>query len=467
MSYNKGYFLALAPLYAVFGYDARILSYGMPFFYAIDLATLFLLFRRARPGVSLLAFVLVAVMPVLADCLVRTKWHTIAYLPPLALLVFFLPEWDPGLGDLPRQAARWVGLGVFLLSCYLYFGCLLYGGPLALLLFLLWKRHPHRLPLAGGLGAAVAVAAFIVCGRINDIWSGRIGEEWGYLKTLVTREGLAERWRYIRDFYLHVLGGPYLVLYFTGLGVLLARARQGERFALIACVLYLPLWLFQLALEGPNNPDQLNWTMIGTLLVFLTGADTLVRLIRQRVPAGRWLVILLVGAVAWRELDRFPDYLRDYGNEFWTQIRDTKSQAALVLRLIQEDRTGQVRYFLPDRAVPEARGGFDYSLNLDRRDLAEGVARAHYFVDEADLRQKILAGPRRQWVVVYLSTVYPPADAGKDGPDPALGGLLGFRPEWINPYQEIYRNPFLVRKFKIRPEQLLPPGAAAAARSTS
>lgn len=460
-SYNKGYVWALAPLYGMFGYDARILTYAMPIFFAAMLGAMFILYRAAYPRVSFLAYVLISVMAVLCDCLRRTKWHTIAYIPPLAILVFFMPEWRPGMAPRARMAARLAGAGGFALACHLYFGCFLYAGPFLVLVALLgrragWWERGSRAALWGiGAFLALLAAAFAYFWSVNPVWSLRIEGEMDTLAGVLTRDGLMDRWVSLGDYYWRgMLSLPYLVMYLAGLAVLCSRARRRDAFAIVVLVMYGTLWVFQIVLEGVNNPDQLNWSMIPALLVILAGADFLVALVRRWVPWGGTLAFLLVVVVAWREVYRYPDYTRDYANEFWTMMRDPYSETALVLRMVSEDRSGHVRYYLPSPSVPLLDGGFDYDVSLRRPEFAEVFSRVIFFNDEADLRRKILLGPRDKWAVVYLSAMYAPDGIGLDHPDTSTGRYLGMDPEVLVPYWDVYHTGFQVRKFKVRPAQL-------------
>jgi hypothetical protein len=472
-SYNKGYAWALAPLYGMFGYDGRILTYAMPVFFAAFLGSMFILYRAAYPRASFLAYIPISVMAVLCDCLRRTKWHTIAYIPPLAILVFFMPEWRPGLGPRARTAARIAGLAGLALACYLYFGCFLYAGPFLVLATLLggragWWERGRRAALWGiGAFLALLAAAFAHFCSVNPLWSERIHGEMGYLAGVLTREGLMDRWTSFVDYYWGgMLSPPYLVMYLAGLAVLCSRARRRDPFAIVVLVMYGILWGFQLVLEPVNNPDQLNWSMIPALLVILAGADFLVALVRRRVPWGGTLAFLLVLVVAWREIYRYPDYNREYANEFWIQMRDPNSEAALVLRMVSEDRSGQARYYLPSPSVPLLDGGFAYDFILGRPDFAEAISRVIFFNDEADLRRKILLGPRDKWAVVYLSAMYAPDGIGLDHPETSTGRYLDMDPEVVSPYSDVYRSEFVVRKFKVRPAQLLPRVRSGASTNT-
>jgi hypothetical protein len=461
VSYNKGYVWPLMPLYGMFGYDTRILTYAMPVFFAAYLGAMFVLYRKAYPRVSFLAYILVSAMAVLCDCLRRTKWHTIAYLPPLAILVFFMPEWLPGMAPRARAAARLAGAGGLALACYLYFGCFLYAGPFLLLAALLggragwWERG--RRAAVWGIGAFLAIlaAAFVYFWRVNPVWSGRIDGEMDCLAGLLTRDGFMDRWTSLGDYYWRgMLSLPYLVMNLAGLAVLCLRARGRDAFAIVVLVMYGTLWVFQIVLEGVNNPDQLNWTMIPALLVILAGADFLIAVVRTRVPWGGTLAVLLILVVAWREVYRYPDYNREYANEFWAQMRDPSSETALALRMVEEDGSGHATYYMPSPSVPLLDGGFDYEFILGRADFAESLSKVTFFNDEADLRRKILLGPRNKWAVVYLSAMYAPDGIGLDHPETSMGRYLGMDPEVVSPYWDIYREEFVVRKFKVRPAQL-------------
>jgi hypothetical protein len=470
-SYNKGYAWVLAPLYGMFGYDTRILTYAMPVFFAAFLGAMFILYRSAYPRASLLAYVPVSAMALLCDCLRRTKWHTIAYIPPLAILVFFMPEWRPGMAPRARKAARLLGAGGLALSCHLYFGCFLYAGPFLVLSAIFgrragwWKRGGRAALWGVGAFLALLAAAFAHFRSVNSIWSGRIEGEMALLAGALTRDGLMDRWWSLVDYYWRgMLSPPFLVMYLAGLAVLCSRALRRDAFAIVVLVMYGILWVFQIVLEGVGNPDQLNWSMIPALLVILAGADFLVGLVRSRVPWGGTLALLLVIVVAWREVDRYPDYTREYANEFWTMVRDPISETALVLRMVSEDHSGQVRYYLPSPSIPALDGGLDYRFSLGRQDLAEAFSRVTFFNNEADLRRKILLGPRNKWAVVYLSAMYAPDGIGLDHPETSTGRYLGMDPEVLNPYWDVYRNAFLVRKFKVRPAQIEPGAAGKASR---
>jgi hypothetical protein len=109
-------------------------------------------------------------------------------------------------------------------------------------------------------------------------------------------------------------------------------------------------------------------------------------------------------------------------------VRDPKSETALVLRMVSEDRSGQVRYYLPSPSVALLDGGFDYDVSLRRPDFAEAISRVIFFNDEADLRRKILLGPRDKWAVVYLSTMYAPDGIGPTTLRPPRGGTSAWTP---------------------------------------
>jgi hypothetical protein len=52
--------------------------------------------------------------------------------------------------------------------------------------------------------------------------------------------------------------------------------------------------------------------------------------------------------------------------------------------------------------------------------------------------------------------MYAPDGTGLDHPETSTVRYLGMDPEVVSPYWDIYRNAFLIRKFKVRPAQLAP-----------
>jgi len=117
------------------------------------------------------------------------------------------------------------------------------------------------------------------------------------------------------------------------------------------------------------------------------------------------------------------------------------------LRLIRDDRSGPVQYYLPAPGVPESRGGFPYDVCVERIDFAEAYERVIFFANEDDLRRKLSRQDPRKRAVAFLSVGYPAEGAEDTLHQP----LLGRGPEVIHPYEEIYRIPFLVRRFELAP----------------
>jgi hypothetical protein len=122
--------------------------------------------------------------------------------------------------------------------------------------------------------------------------------------------------------------------------------------------------------------------------------------------------------------------------------------------MIRDDDSGSVQYYLPDPSVPEADGGFDYSVSLLRADFAEAFSRVIYFKNEGDLRRKLSVQRKDKWAVVYMSVAEKPE--GKDSVDPAEVPLLGQKPVIIHPFEDVYGIPFLVRSFRLLPGPTVP-----------
>ena len=154
-------------------------------------------------------------------------------------------------------------------------------------------------------------------------------------------------------------------------------------------------------------------------------------------------------------MDHYLVVNRDTPYQPYVQERNTMTQAALVLRMIRDDDSGSMRYYLPDPSVPEVQGGFNYGVNLNRVDFARALSRVVLFSSEGDLARKLAAQRDGLPAVAYLSvcTRPDPKDV-KDAVDPLKAPLLGHDPEVIHPFEEVYRIRFLVRRFLLRPPRL-------------
>ena len=53
-----------------------------------------------------------------------------------------------------------------------------------------------------------------------------------------------------------------------------------------------------------------------------------------------------------------PPAEQDAGYQSYIQTRNTRTQLSLVMRMIREDNSNSVQYYLPAASVPESRGGF-------------------------------------------------------------------------------------------------------------
>ncbi len=453
IEYNKGYAWALVPFYLHYGYDVRLITYILPVFFSLFIAAFFTLFRKAYPRSSLLSFALLALYAVLCLCLRRYKWHTLTYLTAVSVYLYFLPKYCTGYSALAERLIKAVAVFLFAASCYFYFGGFLYAIPFFALIVMFSTKAQRKKEFELACLAFIAFVPFFVwIYNVNDLWGLRIREEMAFVQKLFSHAGLLRRWWSIRDFfYTLYLSVPFLGLFIAGVVASYRRIRRGDRFALVNATLFVGVWGLQVILEGVNNPDQLNWSMIPVMGVLLIGADALITTLRDRLKGGIVIAALLVILAGWNELRFYLPLNRDAIYQPYIHDRDTMTQAALVLRMINEDDSGAVQYYLPDPSVPTAEGGFNYSVSLIRVDYAPALKRVVFFKGEEDLRRRILSQPRNMWAVIYMSVDIKPD--GSTAKDPIDVPLLGQMPEVIHPYEDVYRIPFLVRKFKLRPDQ--------------
>lgn len=453
--YNKGYSWFLVPFYLRYGYDVRLITYVLPVFFSLYCAAFFTIYRRTYPASSLLSFALVAVFSVLCLCLRRYKWHTMTYLTALSVYLYFLPQFYNDASVVRDGWRKAIALTLFALSCFLYFGGLIYAAPFLILVVVFGIKARRRREL---VAACVGVLVFLMVSafayNINNLWGHRIRETVAYAERCLSPEGLKVRWWSVRDFFFTLyLSPPYLAFFVVGVAASVRRIRRGDNFALVNTTLLGCLLLFDLTIEGLNNPDQLNWSMVPILGVLLIGADTILTAVRDNLKGGALVAAALALLVAWNELRFFRPVNRDALYQSYVQSHNTRTQAALVLMMIRDDDSGTAQYFLPDPSVPEAQGGFDYSVSLLRADFGKAFARIVYFTGEEDLRGKLAARSPSAPAVVYLSV--PERPPGDGAADPAQGTLLGQRPQIIHPFEDVYGIPFPVRKFRF-------PGAASA-----
>jgi len=289
IEYNKGFFWVLVPLYQIFGYDVRLITTVLPIIFSLLCAAFLTLYRKTHPKGSALSFVLILVFSVLCVAMRRYKWHTVSYIPAIAVYLYFLPQYYHGRFPLGDRARKALALGLIGLSLYLYFGSILYAVPFSVLVFFFSSKANRRRELV--FGAVCLVGFSLVFASIyhsTGDWRQRVHEELNSIAIGFTHDGMIFRWYSLKEFlYENQLSLPYLILFVTGLATGLVKAIRGDRFALITLVLFVPLFVFQSALSGLNNPDQLNWLMIPLLGVILIGADQILTVIRDRVPRGR------------------------------------------------------------------------------------------------------------------------------------------------------------------------------------
>jgi hypothetical protein len=451
IEYNKGYSWVLLPFYLHYGYDVRLITYILPFFYGIFCATFFTIYRKTYPRSSLLSFVLMAFFSVLCLSLRRYKWHSLAYLTAISVYLYFLPYF---YGDATARRRRWLkilSLFLFAFSCYFYFGGFIYAIPFFGLIFYFSSRAQRRRELIlAGVGFVIFLAVLAGTVTVNDLWWVRIREELQYFLDDFSFSGLQHRWWATRDFFFTLdLSIPFLVIFLVGIASAVRRIRRGDRFALVTVTLLLFLWAFEISVQGLNNPDQLNWSMVPLLGVLLIGADEILVSLRDKVRHGTLIgaaVVLVLGA---NEMVHYLDINRDTPYQPFVQPRNTMAQGALVLMMIRDDNSGAVQYYLPDPSVPEDNGGFFYNVSLQRVDfITKALPKVVFFKDEDDLRRKLAAQTADKPAVVYMGVAeIHHKDDPKDEVDLAKGTLLGQQPALIYPYEDIYGIRFLVREF--------------------
>jgi hypothetical protein len=440
--YNRGFSWILVPLYLAFGYDVRLITTVIPLIYCILLPTFFTIYRKVYPKSSLLSFAVVIMFSMLCLALRRYKWHPVIYITAIATYLYFLPKFYSGAFFLRDRWRKAVAIFLWALSCYLYFGVLLYGVPIFILVFVFSTKLQRRRELVFGLPVFAAVFSVIYETSYLKI---RVWDELTSIGQDFSQGGLIKVWGPVRDFFFTLdLTIPFVVIYVVGVVASFIRIRRGDRFALINTTLYFSIWPFLLAIGGLNNPDQTNWLMIPFLGILLIGSDQILCTLRDRVKYGTAIGVLAVICVGWNELRHYPILTSDTPYQIGVDDRNTETQVALVLRMIRDDDTGSVQYYLPAPSVLQKDGGFDYSASLPRVDYAKAFLKVIYFMDEGDLRKKLLVQRGGKKAVVYLSVGFP----GPGENDTEKMPLLGQAPHVIHPYEEIYMVPFLVRKFE-------------------
>ncbi|MFY9925520.1 MAG: hypothetical protein WCA95_04485 [Opitutaceae bacterium] len=445
VEYNKGFTLLLVPFYFALGYDVRIIMYVIPAVYCILLPAFFTIYRKTYPKSSLLSFVVVIMFSMLCLALRRYKWHPVIYVTAIATYLYFLPEFYSGAFFLRDRWRKLLAVILWALSCYFYFGCLIYGVPILILIFFFSTKAQRRRELAYGcMGLAVFAAVFALVYQ-SSYMKQRVWDELTSIRQDFAPGGLIKVWGPLRDLLFTLdLTVPYLVIYGVGLFASFRRIRSGDRFALINTTLYFSIFPFLLAVGGLNNPDQTNWLMIPFLGILLIGADEILCALRDRVRHGTFLGVLIVLCLGWNEMRHYLPLTNDTPYETGVLDRNTRTQVALVLRMIRDDESGSVQYYLPAPSVPQQDGGFEYTASLPRVDYAKAFLKVIYFMNEGDLRRKLLLQRGGRKAVVFLSVGFP----GPGEKDTINMPLLGKDPEIIHPFEEVYGAPFLVRRFE-------------------
>jgi hypothetical protein len=463
--YNKGYTPFLIPFYLRFGYDVRLITWILPVFFSLFCATLFTIYRRAYPKSSLLSFVLAGFFSVLCLSLRRYKWHTLMYPAALSVYLFFLPQFQSGISRLRANFLKVVAVALWVACCYLYFGCFIYFIPFLVLQQVFNSKEQRKKGLVfASAGLVVFVLLFSAACYYDAVWRARITEEYHYVLADFSARGLEQRWWATRDFFFTLdLSTPYLVLFTLGALATYHRVRRGDRFALINGTLLACLWGFEVLIQGLNNLDQLNWSMIPLLGVILMGADEILIPLRERVRHGGVIGAILVLLVCYNEADHYLFVNRNTPYQPGVEPRNIMTQAALVLMMIRDDNSNSVQYYLPDPSLPESQGGFDYSVSLLRVDFKKALSKVIFYTSQDDLRAKVAVQPITKRAIAYLSVGEIPG--GMNPVDQATQPLLGEQPDIIHPYADIYGIDYMVRRFALHPGPAAPGTLTSRARS--
>jgi hypothetical protein len=452
--YNKGYSFFLIPFYLRYGYDVRIITFVLPAFFAVFCGGFFTIYRKTYPKSSLLSFVLAAVFSVMCLSLRRYKWHSMMYLTAISVYVYFLPQFQHGISELRAKWLKVLSVFLFAFSCYFYFGCFIYSIPFLLLVYFFDTKAQRRRDLKViAVGAIAFAIPFSAACYYDAVWRARIAEEFGYMLADFSLRGLCQRIAATSDFFFTLdLSLPYLVLFVVGAVATWHRIKHGDRFALVNGTLLACLWAFELTIQGLNNPDQLNWSMIPLLGVLLMGADEILIPLRERVKGGGAIALVLVLLVGAHEMKHYLYINRETPYQPYVQPRNTMAQAALVLMVIRDDDSGTVQYYLPEQGVAESDGGFNYGVSLIRVDFIKALSKVTFYSSEEDLRAKLARQPANKRAVAFLSTGEIPG--GAFPVDPVFQPLLGHRPVVVHPYADAYGIEYVIRKFQFHPGPL-------------
>lgn len=463
--YNKGYTWLITPLYLIFGYDPRILIVVLPLLLSGALGAFFLLFRATRTTpASLATVVLTAGLGALALGVFRFKWHTVAYFACLAMYLYFLPELARTTSARTRVWCRAGGAGVFFLSCFFYFGCLLWA-PLFGLLILLHTWHYHRRQTLRVLAACLAAATVATYSYVHDpVWLDRIRDSVLHLIDGADHASWADRAGSVAAFGQDYFSPAYLSVLLIGVSVAFWRSvKHRDRFALLTLTMLTYGWAYQLFSEGLKNPDQLNWSMIPLVGMFFLGAHAIACAFARLGATGRHCVLPLAMVVAGLEINRYPDINRTVPYQFHVHPLNTMTQGALVIPVAGGSAEESVRYYLPAPSVPEEAGGFQYDVSLRRVDYARFVQRVTFFQSEEHLAS-LLASHPGEAAVVFLSVPDSLADWA-DGKEVAAPRLLGQVPVRQNLREETYRIQYPVRRYEFnRSSVAVQPSPAAQRR---
>jgi hypothetical protein len=444
VEYNKGYSWIALPFFDRYGYDVRIIASIVPCMAAIACGGFLLLLRRNYPSKHLIVSSIVAISLALFTLSVRRyKWHTVSYFTVLAVFCVLMPYYTRDLSERGKRWALGSGAVLLLASIFFYFGDVIYLVPLLFVLLVFeGKRIKGHWKAALSTFTASVVATISVY-AFSGVWRYRVNVSCGEILKLVQPQILAERWDTIKDFATGYLTLPVLLVFMGSLAILAAKAKRGDRFCFINLAVLVWTMVLQFLIEGLNNPDWLNWSMLPLWATLVIGGTSILEWCEER---GRLLGFTVSGAfvvIAAGELAHYPWLNSHARHQDYAVPSNTTSQAALVLRTISNDRAPEHIYYLPSIKWKEAEGGFDYGVNLLRVDYQRVLHKVRLVDNLAALEKAIREQPLGSVAIFWLGSPVGLADVGES---PVIFGEL---PTVVYPFSEIYQVRYPVRKYTI------------------
>jgi hypothetical protein len=370
-----------------------------------------------------------------------------SYPAVFSFYLYFLPHFCAYRLPFSKVQIRLWAVLLFVTSCFFYFGNIIYAVPaLFFALCLDVKRDWKFKVLLAGLGLVVIVAVTSCAFILSQVWTDRLINITLSTRQLLSPDKLEIRMGSVQNLFAVLFSPPFQILAGLGFIVSFVRMLKSDRLASINLVLFGWTYVIQFLLHGGSNLDSLNWSMLPLFGILLAGSDVLFCALRDRIRFAGILFAIPVILVWWNEFRLYPLLNQRIPYQQCIYPQDTTTQAALVLRMIKEDGSGLVHYYLPDPSVPVEQGGFNYANNLMRVEFKEAFSRVTFFKSLEDLREKRTVPREQNHAVAYLSVPEGnPPDEDRD----KKSVLAEWPFEMIHPYESIYRIRFNVRKYSV------------------